>query len=141
MEVLKIPHEIYLKLVEEAEKQAPLEACGLLAGEGQVVRKFYPLTNVDRSPVHFSMDPAEQFETVKDMRRHGWEIIAIWHSHPATPPRMSDEDKRLAFMPDVSYAILSLAPQYRGQLRAFRQEKGQFVEQVIEITNTGEIDT
>ncbi|WP_227763027.1 Mov34/MPN/PAD-1 family protein [Zhaonella formicivorans] len=135
--MLKIPEDIYQRLFREAVKHAPLEACGLLAGKNNVVTEFYPLTNVDKSSEHFSMDPVEQFAAVREMRRHGWEIVAIWHSHPATPPRMSEEDKKLAYMPNVSYAILSLAEEHRGKLRAFRRENGDFSEQQIEIIKRG----
>ncbi|MFO7534906.1 MAG: M67 family metallopeptidase [Kiritimatiellia bacterium] len=97
------------ELVAAARAAAPLEACGLLAGKGGRIVRFYPLTNADASAEHFSMLPAEQFAAAKRMREAGLKMLAIWHSHPATPPRMSEEDLRLAFMPDMVYLILSLA--------------------------------
>lgn len=110
MALLKLPHAVYKRFLRAAEKEAPLEACGLLAGSGETVHKFYLIINADASPEHYSMDPAEQFAALKDMRERGWEIIGICHSHPLTPARMSAEDEKLAFMPGVSYVILSLAP-------------------------------
>ncbi|NQT20167.1 MAG: M67 family metallopeptidase [Planctomycetes bacterium] len=106
---LTILRAVWAELVASARKAAPFEACGLLAGTVGQVTKFYPMTNIDASPEHFSMKPEEQFTAVKDMRRMGLKMLAIWHSHPSTPPRMSDEDLRLAFTPDVAYVILSLA--------------------------------
>ena len=95
----------------------------MLAGKAtNRVEHFYPLTNVDRASEHFSMEPKEQFAAVKDMRRRGWRMIGIWHSHPATPARMSEEDKRLAFTPDVMYVILSLADQNTPSIVAFRMD-------------------
>jgi proteasome lid subunit RPN8/RPN11 len=133
MEKLKLPRAIYDRLLEAAEQEAPREACGLLAGSGAAVREFYPLTNVEASAARFSMDPQEQFAALKCMRGRSWEIVGIWHSHPATPARMSAEDRKLAFMPGVSYVILSLAPACRGEIRAFRRERGgSFREQEIE---------
>ena len=103
----------YDLILEHAQKQAPLEACGLLGGvweEGtKTVAKVYLLTNTDVSAEHFSMDPKEQFAAVKDMRANGWELLGNFHSHPATPSRMSEEDKRLAYDTQTSYLILSLA--------------------------------
>lgn len=102
----------YLEMVRHAREMAPLEDCGLLAGtikDGvkQVERIFY-LTNTDHSEEHFSLDPQEQFAAVKEMRANGWQLLGNWHSHPASPSRPSEEDKRLAFDAEASYFILSL---------------------------------
>ncbi|MDP2991640.1 MAG: M67 family metallopeptidase [Kiritimatiellota bacterium] len=116
---LTIAQDVWDKLVATARKAAPLEACGLLAGMDGRVTKFYPTINMDASPEHFSMKPEEQFTAVKDMRRMGLKMLAIWHSHPSTPPRMSAEDLRLAFTPDVAHVILSLAQDANPECRAF----------------------
>ena len=104
-----IPKNIYRQLHDAATEAAPIEACGLLAGKDGLVDKFYPMTNVDAAEEHFTMDPKEQFSVIKDIRKLGLQMLAIWHSHPASPPRMSDEDMRLALTPGVVYVILSLA--------------------------------
>ena len=107
---LKLPD--YLAMVRHARELAPIEDCGLLAGteEGGVrtVEKVFYLTNVDHSAEHFALDPAEQFAAVKEMRAAGWKLLGNWHSHPASPSRPSEEDKRLAFDSRLSYFILSL---------------------------------
>ena len=46
---------------------------------------------------------------VKDLRAKGLTMLAIYHSHPETPARPSEEDIKLALTPDVSYLIISLA--------------------------------
>jgi proteasome lid subunit RPN8/RPN11 len=93
--------------------QLPNEACGLLAGKvagnKKTVEKIYLLSNIDQSPEHFSMDPQEQFGAIKDMRAKGLILLGNFHSHPGSPARPSEEDIRLAFEPDKSYLILSLA--------------------------------
>ena len=43
------------------------------------------------------------------MRSHGWQLLGNFHSHPETPARPSEEDKRLVFDTSLSYLILSLA--------------------------------
>ena len=117
--MLSISKAVCREMLAAARQAAPLEACGLLAGTGQQVTKCYELTNADSSPEHFSMLPEEQFGAVKDMRRNGLRMLALWHSHPATPARMSAEDMRLAYTPDVLYVILSLAEPGGPQVRAF----------------------
>ena len=106
-------------MLAAARGAAPLEACGLLAGNAARVTRCYVLANADASAEHYSMTPEEQFAAVKDMRRNGLRMLAIWHSHPASPARMSAEDMRLAYTPDVVYVILSLAEPGEPRIRAF----------------------
>lgn len=106
--------EDYEKIIAYAEERLPSEACGLIAGfidekGDKLIEKVYLLTNIDNSNEHFSMDPKEQLEAVKDMRANGIVPLGNWHSHPETPSRPSEEDKRLAFDSTASYMIVSLA--------------------------------
>ncbi|MEL7633568.1 MULTISPECIES: M67 family metallopeptidase [Sporomusa] len=128
----------YKKIVRQALEQLPVEACGLLGGTidengNSVVKGIYPLTNMDNSPDHFSMDPKEQFAAVKDMRKQGWSMLGNYHSHPASPARPSAEDKRLAFDPKVSYFIISLLEREQPVLKSFRIQQGLVAEEEIKI--------
>ncbi len=108
-----LPQKLFAEIISHARAELPIEACGLLGGivdgDTRFVEKIYCLTNADKSREHFSMTPAEQFAAVKDMRSHGWKLLGNFHSHPETPARMSEEDKRLALDKNLSYLILSLA--------------------------------
>lgn len=118
--MLRINQDIFDAIVNHARKEAPLEACGYLGegGEGIVV-KHYPLTNVDASEEHYSLSPEEQFAAVRQMRAAGLQLRAIYHSHPASPARPSEEDIRLAYDPEISYVIVSLTgPQ--ATVKSFR---------------------
>ncbi|GHT13379.1 hypothetical protein AGMMS4956_09440 [Bacteroidia bacterium] len=97
-----IPQNVIDGIVAQARNELPNEACGLLVGrellvgaglqpahDREVVKQF-PLTNVDRSPEHFSFDPREQFGVLKEARKQGWQIIANYHRHPASPARPSE---------------------------------------------------
>ncbi len=117
---LTLAKEVDQEMVSAALAAAPLEACGLLAGTGVRATKCYALTNTDASAEHYSMKPEEQFAAWKDMRAAGLKMLAVWHSHPATPARMSAEDMRLAYTPDILYVIVSLAKPGRPQTRAFK---------------------
>ena len=111
-------------IVAHAKSCLPEEACGLLAGqqvgEDAVVEKVYLLENIDHSNEHFSLDPADQFAAVKDMRANGLTPVGNWHSHPETPSRPSEEDKRLAYDSTAHYLILSLMDAKQPVLNAFR---------------------
>jgi len=106
---MKIKKEIVKQIIHHAKKELPNEACGYLAGKDGEVTIAFELTNIDHSPEHFSFDPKEQFNVTREVRKQGLEIIANYHSHPATPSRPSKEDLRLAFDPNISYVIVSLA--------------------------------
>jgi len=105
---LKIPDNIFEQMLQQARTEAPIEACGILAGKDGLVEKFYKMTNTDQSNTHFMMKPEEQFKVVKDIRSANLEMLAIYHSHPGSPARPSAEDIRLAVMPDIVYIIVSL---------------------------------
>ncbi|NOY69912.1 MAG: M67 family metallopeptidase [Deltaproteobacteria bacterium] len=106
---MKIPKQIIDELISHAIAEAPLEACGYLAGKDGTITKAYKMTNTDQSNIHFSFAPEEQFRVVKAARKEGTDLIAVYHSHPETPARPSKEDIRLAHDPCVSYVIVSLA--------------------------------
>lgn len=129
--MIVIPRNIFEDMVSHAMADTPNEACGLLAGMESIVRKAYRLINVDASPEHFSLDPREQFSAVKDMRAEGIEMLAVYHSHPVTPARMSEEDLRLAVMPGLIYVIVSLANPAQPNLRSFRVVDGRPVEEEV----------
>lgn len=110
--MIYIKKEDYEEIIAYAKAGLPNEACGLLGGtvdgKDRRIEKVYYLTNIDASREHFSMDPKEQFEAVKDMRANGLSLIGNFHSHPESPSRPSEEDKRLAYDSGVRYLILSL---------------------------------
>lgn len=105
---LNIPGDIFEQMLLQANDESPLEACGILAGRDGAVEKFYAMTNTDRSNEHFTMAPEEQFRVVKDIRGAGLEMLAIYHSHPESAARPSEEDICLALTMDVIYVIVSL---------------------------------
>ncbi|MBA4411273.1 MAG: M67 family metallopeptidase [Bacteroidota bacterium] len=107
--MISIKQSILDQIVAHACNDLPNEACGYLAGNDGVITHGYQLTNTDHSPEHFSFDPAEQFQTVRDARSKGLQIMANYHSHPGTPARPSVEDILLAYDPEISYLIISLA--------------------------------
>lgn len=124
--MIRLTKNQYDEMAAYAREKSPVEACGLLGGTlsdgDKIVEKVYFLTNVDESPEHFSMKPEEQFAAVRDMRANGWKLIGNFHSHPASPSRPSEEDKRLAFDTSLSYLILSLAEE-EPVLNSFKIDK------------------
>lgn len=120
MSMLQIPMSIYERMIEQAREGVPFEICGILGGMDGVISAIYPMTNTDASHDHFMMEPREQFAVVKELRSRELEMLAVYHSHPATPARLSDEDIRLALTPDISYVIVSLADPSAPEVRSFK---------------------
>jgi proteasome lid subunit RPN8/RPN11 len=130
--MLRIKQSVLQAITAHANRELPNEACGYLATENDIVTSYYELTNIDKAVDHFSMDPQEQFRAVKEMRRRGQVLKAVYHSHPETPPRPSGEDIRLAYDPELSFVIISLAP-VEAPVKSFLIVKGQVSEELIEI--------
>ncbi|MGN1090616.1 MAG: M67 family metallopeptidase [Huintestinicola sp.] len=122
--MIKLKKSDYEKILAHAVSELPNEACGLIAGEingeDKIIKEVYLLTNTDASNEHFSLDPKEQLAAVKDMRSKGLSPLGNWHSHPESPSRPSEEDKRLAYDSKASYMILSLMEREKPVLNSFR---------------------
>ena len=132
---LNIPTHIFEQMAEQARVEAPIEACGILAGTNGRVEKLYRMTNTEKRGDHFMMDPKEQFAVVKDIRSSSLELLAIYHSHPETPARPSAEDIRLAMTPNVVYLILSLQNGNDPDLKGFYVDDGTVIDVPVDISH------
>jgi len=132
--MLNIPKNIHDDLIAHAREGFPLEVCGILGGVGEDISLVYRMTNTDASNEHFMMEPREQFAVVKDLRSKGLSMLAVYHSHPETPARPSEEDIRLALTPGVSHVIISLADPQQPVVKSFRIDQGKVVPEPVEIT-------
>ncbi len=124
--MIKLNKADFEKILAHARAEAPVEACGLIAGRiedgNKLIDKVYILTNVDHAEEHFTLDPKEQLAAVKDMRANGLVPLGNWHSHPVSPSRPSQEDKRLAYDSRASYLILSLMDENAPVINSFHIE-------------------
>lgn len=130
---LEIPEYIFSDMVEQARAQAPIEACGILAGGEGRVKKLYKMTNAERRRDHFMMEPAEQFAAVKEIRSVSLKILAVYHSHPETPARPSAEDIRFALTPGMVYVIISLLGNNGPVIKGFQIDNGTVKEVPIDV--------
>jgi proteasome lid subunit RPN8/RPN11 len=131
--MIHIPKAINDDMFAHAKEGFPLEVCGILGGSGDTVTTIYRMTNTDASNEHFMMEPKEQFAVVKDLRAKGIDMLGIYHSHPETPARPSEEDIKLALTPDVSYLIVSLAEAGSPDIKSFKINAGIVQKEAIEI--------
>lgn len=132
MSVIRISGNVIESMIDASREAYPLEACGILGGDGNGVTRFYSLTNADASGEHYTMLPEEQFAVVKELRTDGMVMSVIWHSHPETPARMSEEDMALAYTPGVAYVIVSLSDLSDPDIQAYRVSDGRSQQLKIE---------
>lgn len=128
--MIKIPKTIIEKIIEHSKIDFPIEACGYLIGNDDTVIDIIKMTNTDKSNEHFTFDPKEQFNAVKYARQKGAKLIAVYHSHPASPARMSQEDIRFANDTSMKYLIYSVS---EDKLKCFSidKEKNVTEEEII----------
>jgi proteasome lid subunit RPN8/RPN11 len=128
-----IPEHLLREMIDQARQESPNECCGLLASADGVVVARYPITNADASPVHYTMEPREQLRAVLDIDDRGWDLGAIYHSHTHSRAYPSATDIGLAFYPDTTYIIISLADDERPDVRGFSIADGNVSEKSLQI--------
>jgi proteasome lid subunit RPN8/RPN11 len=131
MATIRLPDQIAQAMVNHAEFCSPNEACGLLAGDVDGnFRMVYCLTNSERSPVRFTIDPVEHFRALKHAERQEWELRGAFHSHPTGPPQPSLTDIARPYGGGWIDFIV-----HAGSVRAFSVQNGRSVEVPIEPTS------
>jgi proteasome lid subunit RPN8/RPN11 len=128
-----IPRVIADAMIEHAFEEAPAEACGLLAGAQDQAVHIYRIPNSDPSIYRYCMEPRAQVAAIRDMDAHGWDMLAIYHSHTHTPAYPSPTDIGLAFYADAHYVIVGLREAGHPELRAYRIVDGRVSEVGVHI--------
>ena len=135
---LEIPEALLGRIVNHARQEYPLESCGILAGERGKVTRFFPLENIEKSPVSYLLAPEEQLRVFREIEDDGLELSAIYHSHPHSPAFPSQRDIDHAFYPDALILIISLMDQEAPEIRAFQIRDGKIEKRLIRITGENE---
>lgn len=104
---LEVSSAVIGTMLTETEEAHPLEACGLLFGEGNRIDEARSCANVHMAPErHFEIDPQALIDAHRAARNGGPEIIGYWHSHPAGPPDPSAVDRASATGDGKVWAIV-----------------------------------
>jgi proteasome lid subunit RPN8/RPN11 len=139
---MRIPRSIYEEMLEHAREEVPNECCGILGGKDDQATTVYRATNAEASPLRYTLDPNDLFRiTFREIPEREEEMLAIYHSHTASPAYPSQTDINLATYPDAVYLILSLA-EGEEPLRGFRIDDGEVseVDLVIRGSSAGEAE-
>lgn len=133
LEVLKLQSAHWQSMRRHVIAQAPLEACGLLAGKGDTVEAVLKVRNAEQSPVRFRMDPQEQFNAFEWIESKGLDLVGIYHSHPSGPETASVTDIAEAAY-EVVHVIWSRT-EHTWRARGFWIGAGEVTEVSIRIVN------
>jgi proteasome lid subunit RPN8/RPN11 len=120
-----LPAGVREAVVTHARFCAPEEACGLLAiDDTGTVRMAYCLTNIDRSPSAYTVDPTEHYHALMHAERSGWALGGAFHSHPRSGAVPSRTDVEGALEPRWLYLIVGLADPESPEVRGWRIDRG-----------------
>lgn len=117
--MIAIRKKLFEEILSHLDREYPNEGCGLLSGkEGEALR-VHPIRNTEQSPVSYRMDPREELEFFREIRKDNLGLVGIYHSHPASEAYPSETDKALAVYEEAFYLIVSLKERKRPVARAF----------------------
>jgi len=108
-----VPAATRRALEEHAREEAPDEACGILLLRDGRAERYVRGRNVAGSPYRFELEVDPEVWFLED---GGYEL-AVFHSHPSSPPRPSRTDvESIGLWEGRPYVILSLRT---GELAAW----------------------
>jgi proteasome lid subunit RPN8/RPN11 len=132
MHSLHLTNEQLQVMIEHVDSNAPLEACGLLAGAGSTVEKIFLVQNRARSAVRYVMDPIEQLNAFAWIEAHHMNLVGIFHSHPAGPETVSPTD-----VAEAAYAVVQIIlsrVDKNWQARGFWVKDNDYTEVELQVT-------
>ena len=131
---MRLPKGFAEQIIEQALAEHPNEACGLLGGTDGEATRLFKMTNAERSPVIYRMEPSEQLRVFNEIDGEGLQLVGIYHSHTRSPAYPSSTDVSLAYYPEAVYLIVSLRDMEKPDLRGFRILEGKVTEIELEFT-------
>ena len=107
--MLQVSSALIDELLAAARAAHPLEACGLLLGEGVAVGEVRACANVHPQPAtHFEIDPQALIDAHRAARAGGPQVLGYWHSHPSGLPEPSATDRAHCTGDGRVWAIVAL---------------------------------
>ena len=110
-----IPLVIVRAMIEQAQREYPNEACGIVSGtalaeSGGTFARWFPARNEAASPLRFNIEPDDLLRIYKAIDGADEEVWAIVHSHVRSSAKPSPTDiGRAAGWPGALWILVSLA--------------------------------
>jgi len=133
--VYQIAYSVARQIADHAQNRYPDEVCGLLVGTGNHIQKAIPIDNIAEQPqIEYILNPTQQLHALKKIDVDNQQWLGVYHSHPKSPPIVSQTDINKATEPTLIHVIVSLQ-HTKPQLKAW-QIKDSRVEPVDLIFDT-----
>jgi [CysO sulfur-carrier protein]-S-L-cysteine hydrolase len=132
MHSLLLTEEQLKNMIDHVAAQAPLEACGLLAGRDSKVEKIFLVQNQAHSAIRYVMNPIEQLTAFAWIDSNGMDLLGIFHSHPTGPATVSATD-----IAEAAYAVVHVIlarVDENWHARGFWIEGNDYTEAILQIT-------
>lgn len=133
-ETLRLPSTLLDAVVQHARAVLPAEAVGLLGGPApDFATVSLPLANCAGRHA-FLADPWAQFKAERLLASRGYQLVAVYHSHPGGGVQLSPIDLAFATKRACLQVVIALAPGLPGEdIRVYRLMAGTAVEVELDI--------
>lgn len=131
---ITLTQEHWQLMRDHVADEDPFEACGLIGGDAFTSTRVYPLANILKSQFRFQIEPQSQLQVFRTLEESDWDLLAIYHSHPAGPPYPSATDIAEAAYPDAFNLIWAKIGAH-WQCNAFIITNDSFQKAKINITS------
>lgn len=134
---LRIGADLVAALWAHAEREHPIEACGVIVGPASnpVPTRHIPMENSAYSPTFYEFESKALLHLYQELDDRDELPVVIYHSHTSTEAYPSRTDIAYAGEPGAHYVLLStreeIAP--RSEFRSFRIVDGVVSEEPVEI--------
>jgi proteasome lid subunit RPN8/RPN11 len=129
---------MYDEILAHTREGGAEEVCGLIAGQnGRPVRLFRIQNTAENPTRRYYMEPHAQLRVLRELEEQGWELLAIYHSHPASENYPSRTDVAEAFYPEAYYIISTLSDAAPTPVRAYRIVDGVITEEEVKVEEEG----
>lgn len=107
-DALVLPRAVREEVLRHALEESPMECCGVLTGRDGVAERAVRCRNAHPEPnSRYRIDPRDLYEVLRPMDDEDRELVAIYHSHPASAPVPSPTDRAEARWPRALYVLAS----------------------------------
>jgi proteasome lid subunit RPN8/RPN11 len=139
---LRLPRDLRDRIAAHARAAFPNECCGLIEGrrEGGTApaSAIHPVRNLATEPDRFELDPAEQFQLMRELRGTGRELIGCYHSHPNGRAELSARDRAGAGEDNFLWLIVGMTSSGATSWSCHAPREGVWREVAIEEPAIGE---
>lgn len=133
--MLTLPRAMVDQVLAHARRDHPDECCGVITAKDGVASRVVEMTNAERSPTGFVLDPAEQLRVWRAADDADEEMLAVYHSHTMTEAYPSRTDVKWGLTAGFPHWLLVSTRSEEDEVRSFTiSPDGEITEEPVTIT-------